>query len=332
MTARSHESTRPNSSNTAPPGTEAVARAGGPAASQVLAQKDQLIQALTDQLEQAAEQLDRLQRAGADRKRGGLVGGGSGLTEEHRQTFDDLQRIVQQWEDLQAGLTLGRIEIQLSELRDLVVDGFRNQPTPRVYSGPAEIEEEPAELPGEDRPRTTHASDSLSHWEQVKNQLLNEGADDTEEIVVWPDAEVELRDLPPAINISQSSRDDLVEAVQQRDDYISYLLARVRQLEALQPAAALERMAGNQPELIEQVQVLERKLQEHLRCAEVEMSVERARIGRERMQQTQQQELIDRTLKRLGLTSADDADASGGTAGNVQERRWARFLGRSKND
>ena len=213
MTARSHESTRPNS-GTAAPGTEAGARAGVPAPSQLLVQKDQLIQALTDQLEQAAEQLDRLQRAGADRKRGGLLGGGgSGLTDEHRQTFDDLQRIVQQWEDLQAGLTLGRIEIQLSELRELVVDGFRTQPTQRVYSGPAEIEEEPAELPGDERPRTAQAGDSLSHWEQVKNQLLNEGVDDTEEIVVWPDAEIQLRDLPPAINITQSSRDDLVEAV-----------------------------------------------------------------------------------------------------------------------
>lgn len=90
-----------------------------------LHEKEQLVAALTERLEQAAEQLDRLQRTGADKGRRPLVGGGlpAELVEEHKTTLEDLKRVIARWEDIQAEAALGRIETQIVELRDLVVSG-----------------------------------------------------------------------------------------------------------------------------------------------------------------------------------------------------------------
>jgi hypothetical protein len=90
-----------------------------------LREKEQLVAALTERLEQAAEQLDRLRRTGADKGRRPPGGGGlpTELVDEHKSTLEDLKRVIARWEDIQAGATLGRIETQIVELRDLFVSG-----------------------------------------------------------------------------------------------------------------------------------------------------------------------------------------------------------------
>jgi hypothetical protein len=91
-----------------------------------LHEKEQLVAALTERLEQAAEQLDRLHRSGAD-KGGRRSPGGGGLpaelVDEHKSTLEDLKRVIARWEDIQAEAAFGRIETQIIELRDLVVSG-----------------------------------------------------------------------------------------------------------------------------------------------------------------------------------------------------------------
>src|SRR4029077_79348 len=86
-----------------------------------LHEKEQLVAALTERLEQAAEQLDRVRRTGAD-KGGRRPQGGGGLpaelVEEHKTTLEDLKRVIARWEDIQAEAALGRIETQIVELRD----------------------------------------------------------------------------------------------------------------------------------------------------------------------------------------------------------------------
>src|SRR5579863_5485560 len=91
-----------------------------------LREKEQLVAALTERLEQAAEQLDRLRRTGADKGRRPSAGGGglpTELVDEHKSTLEDLKRVIARWEDIQAEAALGRIETQIVELRDLVVSG-----------------------------------------------------------------------------------------------------------------------------------------------------------------------------------------------------------------
>src|SRR5258708_4818694 len=87
-----------------------------------LREKEQLVAALTERLEQAAEQLDRLRRTGVDKGRRPLGGGlPAEVVEEHKATLEDLKRVISRWEDMQAEVTLGRIETQITELRDLMV-------------------------------------------------------------------------------------------------------------------------------------------------------------------------------------------------------------------
>lgn len=91
-----------------------------------LHEKEQLVEALTERLEQAAEQLDRLHRSGADKGARRSPGGGglpAELVDEHKSTLEDLKRVIARWEDIQAEAALGRIETHIVELRDLVVSG-----------------------------------------------------------------------------------------------------------------------------------------------------------------------------------------------------------------
>ena len=97
--------------------------------------KNELVAIPTERLKQTAEQLDRNHRMGADR--GLRVGGGipPEVIQTQKTLDEDLQRAVEQWEGMQAAATLGRIEIQISELRDLFTGQLAptpSQPQPEL--------------------------------------------------------------------------------------------------------------------------------------------------------------------------------------------------------
>jgi hypothetical protein len=299
-------------------GKDAPRPESGPSAHDQLAQKDQLIHALTEQLEQAAEQLDRLQRAGADRHRSAGASLPGALVDEQRKTIKDLQRVVQQWEDLQAGLTLGRIEIQLSELRDLVAQGVfvhgSHAAGPVIHEEPTPLDPEPEE-------------DGASRWAMMKAQLLAGDTPEATEAPTTDEASEPLAAPPATVDVESIGIEALREAVRVRDDYITYVVARLRRVEALQPAAELARLDPTGAPFAARVHELEQRLQEHLRASEVEFSVERAKLARERSQMAQHHEQLERQLKRLGITSLHEIEQVIAPQANAQERRWARFLG-----
>ncbi len=295
--------------------------------SEVIQQKDELILALTEQLEQAAEQLDRLQRQGADRHRSpaGNAALPAELVNDQRQMLEELQRVVHQWEDMQAGLTLGRIEIQISELRDLIVQGQQQPVAGLIMPAPGS----PAQIYQESPEFEAAEAASGSEWERMKSRLLQAEEPQQQESSTWIEQTPQLPDAPEPVNVDSADHQTLARAVAVRDDYISRLRDRLRQVEAIKPAAELLQHDPGSAEFMKRVQWLEQRLEEHLRSAEVELSVERARIARERAQLTQQQEFLERQLKKLGLSSADQAEAGSAAPASQQERRWARFLGRS---
>lgn len=326
---------KPNtSSKPTPPRNESVqTRAPDPGWQQQLVQKDELIHALTEQLEQAAEQLDRFQRSGAR----GRTGASGAVPEEQRKACEDLQRIVQQWEDLQAGLTLGRIEMQVSEIRDLILDLRSDRPHSRNgHNGEASQhhhDDQSAILSFADLAKDEESPPANTEWERMKSQLLS--SDDQEADAAspsWDALEQPLPEPPPAISPENSDATELHTAIVERDDYIRLLLTRLRRIEVLQPAAAISALEPDSSEFVAKVQLLEQRLLEHARCAEVELSVERAKLARERSQLAQQQEHISRQLKKLGLNNVDDLNNAEVQAGTLQERRWSRFLGRPRNE
>src|SRR5258708_11396129 len=102
-----------------------------------LREKEQLVAALTERLEQAAEQLDRLRRTGVDKGRRPLGGGfPAEVIEDHKNTLEDLKRVIARWEDIQAGASLGRIETQITELRDLLAGSGHAGLFPAAHATP----------------------------------------------------------------------------------------------------------------------------------------------------------------------------------------------------
>ncbi|MDZ4689614.1 MAG: hypothetical protein SH850_31440 [Planctomycetaceae bacterium] len=311
-------------------------RAGVSAAE--LAQKDSLIRALTEQLEQAAEQLDRFQRSGADRKRGPTGGGmPAELVEEQRQAVGDLQRVVQQWEDMQAGFTLGRIEIQLTELRDFVaqrLDGSAIAAPIERHAG-LTVHEESAVFSGSSSSQHDQISSGNAHdteWDRLKSQLLNGDSDAVMACELRHCAPEEMPESPSPVDVEQASREELQAAVRARDEFIAVVVRRLRATEVTQPVSELVQLGPDAPAFVQRVTELERQLQEHLRLAEVELSLERAKMARDLSQLHQQQELVQKQLKKLGLQSADDAEPGRVSAASNPDRRWARFLGASKGE
>lgn len=300
-----------------------------------LAEKEAVIAALTEQLERAAEQLDRLQRTGADRRKQGFLP--PDLAEEHKQLVSDLARVVQQWEDLQAGMALGRIEIQLGELRDLILSRWQtpnacpttdseprdhlawtvNSPSHQEIVGAAP--QAPAEASA-----AAGFSQEISEWDRLKSQLLDAPEVPSEKPAPF---EEPLPPLPPAVDFSTAKADDLVAAVTARDEFIGYLLRRLRAAEAGVLPADWSPLAQHDPEWAARLQRLAQQLEEKLRLSEVEFSLERARLARKHTRLQHQQELLAKQLKRLGLKSVDDLEEQTPTQAAAHERRWVRFLG-----
>lgn len=299
-----------------------------------LAEKNQLVEALTAQLERAAEELDRLQRSGADRRRSGALP--PEVVDDHRALLGEMQRVVQQWEDLQAGFALGRIEVQLTELREFVGERLIGPVlgVPIETSSPAVVITEPAAHRGGQIEHAepghlnqeTAANAGGSAWDQLKSQLLQE-ADSTDSTAAALPAAEPLPDPPLAIDLKAASPAALAEAVERRDGYIAALLRRLRAAEELALPTDWTSLSPTAPGLVENLQQLARQLEEKLRLTEVELSLERANVSRAQMRVVAQQEAIDKQLKRLGVSTIDELVGHASSMTSTPDRRWVRFLG-----
>jgi hypothetical protein len=316
-----------------------------------LQEKEQLVSALTERLEQAAEQLDRLHRSGADRAM--RVGGGfpAELVEQQKQLVDDLQRAVQQWEDMQPGALLGRIEMQIGDIRDMLSSGatvdtgsHHSSDSRSSSSGGSDI----ARYMRDAMSGGNSSSSGLSGYEAMKAGLLGDEAPAepepqqqassqrqeiaAEQYIAPTGPEYEdtpLADPPALIDVANASAEDLRQAVEERDSYILYVLQRLRNAESRHYVPNNWAMLESMPaELRGRLEVLEKQLQQTLRTAEIELSLQRAKLGREETRIRHLDEQVQKDLKRSGINPADlqsdcDRDKS-------QSNRWMRMLGRRK--
>ncbi len=304
---------------------------------QELAVKSSLVETLTEQLERAAEEIDRMQRSGADRRRGG--GLPVDLVDDQRQLMADMQRVVQQWEDLQAGFALGRIEVQLTELRDFVGERLvatSHLPTDVESSNQPHMFSEPVSHGGSrqfqhEKEAPPAAENSVSAWEQLKTQMLGNVEDALDSEVPIAAQKEPLPPAPEPIDGSLTDVTALQAAVFDRDAYIATLLRRLRAAEELTLPEDWSQLTAADPDLAESLQKMSQRLEETLRMAEVELSLERAQVARAQMHVAAQQDLITKHLKRLGLSSIDQlGGVNNAAAAGANDRRWSRFLGGGK--
>lgn len=308
-----------------------------------LDQKDELITALVKELEQAVEQLDRIERTGVDRSRSNrssMSASPFGDLQDGRSPFmDDLRQMATDWEETQAASLLVRIDSQLASLCDLV----RNQPRgQRAVSDSNDFEERIRRLNLPPDTNSDRESDSVNmtldesspNWQTIKTQILGgELASDPAPVEMTDDREI-LRLMtetptPVEVDFESASADVLKAAILERDTYIIQLnrLFRTRNVLALaNDWAAL----GNVPaDLQLRVESIMEHLDVQVRLGEVEMSLERARLARERSQIQSDRETIEKHMKRLGLSSLAELENISAATGSTTDRRWMRFLGPS---
>lgn len=314
-----------------------------------LQEKQELITALTERLEQAAEQLDRVHRTGADRGVRSGAGFPPELIEEHKSLVDGLQHAIQQWGDMQAEATLGRLEIQLTEMRDLMVGNlapgsFSGQPSRNVQNSTQEDDpQEPAEelytkleSSDDDQPgsyeslKTSLLQDEQTSEDDVEAETENDDRDESEEAPPL--------DPPPPIDIVTAAVETLQQAVESRDAYISYLIQKLRRVESSSRRVPDDwDSIGSVPEELRcRLEGLGERLEETLRLAELEHSLERARLGREQARLQEMDQQLQKEFKRVGPKSdadqqeADDDEGDSNKSGISS--RWERLFGKRWDD
>lgn len=299
-----------------------------------LAEKEQLVAALTERLEQAAEQLDRLHRTGADRgMRAGIAGIPAELVQQQQKLTEDLQRAVQQWEDMQPGAFFGRLETQLAQIQELV------QQEPR---GGARSSDGYSHYDSGRSSESSYGSGGTTSLQAVLERMQGKQAEPAvEETANAPAQESSeaapaagaidialppLSDPPEPIDQTAATPEELARACEVRDSYIVYLLQRLRQIESLGHVpnswASLENVPG---ELRARLETLEKRLEETLRLAEVELSLQRAKLAREEMRIRMMDGQMQKQLKQARDASEADGENSGDQASSG---RWRRMLGR----
>jgi hypothetical protein len=325
-----------------------------------LREKEQLVTALTERLEQAAEQLDRLRRTGVDKGRRPLGGGfPAEVVEEHKTTLEDLKRVIARWEDMQAEVTLGRIETQIAELRDLMV-GSGNAGTfvaPRTAATP------PAQAPApQPAPRERPAEAQAHHpagkgggnawWEAQKAALMGEplseeakaaleapstaapvdaSNDATSSVPASCDlAGLKIPDLPAPVDFENITLEEARAAIRERDTVIGQLREPLLLLQAsAQLPADLPTLEHLPAPLRDRIADLETQWQAKFRQVELDVSLERARLAREQAAVRQQQEALQKQFRKEGPAGKGPAaDDSKGEEGSSSKRRWFRFMGK----
>jgi hypothetical protein len=300
-----------------------------------LLEKDQLLAALTAQLEEAANRLDRLHRAGADRapRRSGLSLSAEAM-ERQSELTDQVARLADAWDQWRAADQMTELGRKLDELSQLVSQTARSASAPPRDAASSRFTDS---WTGDFDLPPPLAEKPLPKWEQMKAQLLGDSAVIEQpwdlpppvEMPAGSQAEIDLGvvvepigEPPAAVNVDSADLDTLKRAVEERDDFISQLLRRLRSTPACRREPINWAAIANAPDdLRSRLEELEARFQELLRIEECDMSLERARLARERARL----EHLRRELEKNGGRHGADSDTSQNDDSR-RERRWLRVF------
>lgn len=282
-----------------------------------LENKDELVQTLTQQLEQVAEQLDRVQRTGTRASSGG---GGSlppEFAKQHEAVAQDVSYLVEQWDATQIGSSIGRLEMQLQEMRDMIVLQSSSAGSSVTFSEVKADVQKP-----EPSRENTGAGSSGDYLASLQAAFLNPEEENPETVLedvpengsylstqsFTTDLELrppeELPEQPASVNFDQASPEDLKNAVIERDKYIKIVIDQLSQARTqigVRPPTDWETLQGCPDELIEHVKQLGYQLEDQLRLSEVSLSLERARLSREETQLNAAKIQMQKELRKQGI-------------------------------
>lgn len=285
---------------------------------QIVLEKDDLLKVLTERLELAAEQLDRLRRQG-------------NVLEPHHHTppptkpnslestpgvVDDLRQMLADWQDLQSKDWFAALEERMEGIHELVS---------HLQSAPVRSQPEEHRSPSvaDMLSKYSHADDAKPHHSQSL-----ESADEPPDLEVdAPSATLELPELPPAIDVEFGSTEELREGLRKREEYIrrlrDYLLAFDSVESASIESVDIGPLTAEQREAME---AWEAKVRKDLRQTQIQLWVERAQLSREQMQAQQLQQQLDTETRRLGLSNAGGVNGAKGDDSH-KSKNWLGLFG-----
>ena len=322
-----------------------------------LKERDQIVQMLTQRLEQAADQLDRMQRTGGGR--GGATAGISPELIENQQTLaGQMTQLLGQWEELQAAEMLTRIESRLNDLHDLVSTGSGGSSrASAIGSTPTSNQKDGANSSSENSSNSSDIAPTkpaTMGWEAIKAAVMagesinletvshspprHEAAHEsvfTESIASERSDSPTLSEPPLPIDFDSADHQQLCDAIRDRDEFISLLLRRLSSPDANTEFPDWEQLNRVPEDLQHELLSLRDRLQDKLRVAEVDLSLQRAKLAREDARLTIKANQLAQQMKKLGLAPDEPSSNAGGTralnegSGAAQGRRWLQFLQRS---
>gem|GEM_PF-1619596 len=299
--------------------------------------KDTLVEQLTERLEAAAEQLDRLQRSGADRGRPGSGGGSRELIEQTGQLTSRVEEALESW-----GQSSSHFEVimqRLNEIGDYIShpsDGHEPKPASKpaagLFQAPSGGASSVAAAAGSAPPaKSTSGPGQGSFWEKMKASMIDGtpapalptakaavspaptsassygAADRSPED--QPDPMEGIAPAPTMIDIDNASIEELREAVNSRDNYISTLITELRNAHTLPLLPEDFANSGLGPEdLLTRLIDLESRFTSGIQRENLELSLERARMGRERVRLDQVKAQLEGQIKRLAAAASEKSD------------------------
>ncbi len=323
-----------------------------------LKERDQIVQMLTQRLEQAADQLDRMQRTGGGRGGATAAGIPPELIENQQTLTGQMTQLLSQWEELQAAEMLTRIESRLNDLHDLVSTGSGGSSRASANGSTSTSNEQDGANSSSDNssnlsalPEVVPAKPATMGWEAIKAAVMAGESINLETISYSPprhEAAHErvisesvasecsdsptLSEPPLPIDFDSADQQQLCNAIRSRDEFISLLLRRLSSPDANTEFPDWEQLNRVPEDLQHELFSLRDRLKDKLRVAEVDLSLQRAKLAREDARLTIKANQLAAQLKKLGLAPDEPSPNAGGTregSGAAQGRRWLQFLQRS---
>jgi len=289
------------------------------------------------------------------------------VIEEQQKLSHDLQTVLEQWQGMETESSLSRIELQISELKQMVEAGFENGTVAPKSSSLVEYLASPTLAGSEEEPLTTEEAErpeepsvsvpedtsDASGWEEMKAKLLSgQGVSVAADLPKKtppppqqpaPHSGTEqsdtngrslgsykpaLPDAPGEIDYEQASQDQLIQAISERDQYISLLIKRVREAETAVIPVNWEQLNNAPEELLEKLQSLHHDLEHNLGMAEVEISIERARLSRTESMLQNREAQIRKKEKQLGLNleRSEELVIEEDELDDERKKSWLGFL------
>lgn len=304
-----------------------------------LQNKDSIILALTEQLETTVDQLDRLKRSGAKEDSGGnrpqSPFGLASQVADALEAYDELAP-AEHFDRIENGIDqilqlLSQGSVQLAESSSIAAakpappkqdDSFWEETKARLMGGETSTSASPPPPPEQSQSYSqSTADDGVDSTDEQQSQTAEEVVDQEQVVVpAMPSAPKPVEDTKDIVAMELG--------VGERDEYIAYLVARLRAAEqAKMPAIDWNDLDGLPEKLIEELNVIKKQLEDQLRQSEIAASLERASLTRERSKLFQVKQYLAQEVKKLGeKKSSGDEEQKADRA----ESRWGKFFDTKK--